>query len=310
LYPPADESPVKAFLEPMVVVAILICNATVMGVWQSQSASDSLDSLQQLQPTLCTPLRDGEWKANLAASELVPGDGLQLRVGDKVPADAHVLELQSSTTLQLDETSLTGESLTVSKLLGKAGLSPPNSPLQSQRGMVFSGTMVTSGNTLAVVVQMGMDNTQFGKIQQGVSQAASDATKTPLQLELDEFGNTLTVVIGGICLLVWIVSIPKMNDASFANVWERAMYYAKAKVALALGVAAIPEGLPAVITLCLNPGTRPKLRSWWQYPPLSPSLIVNTITKMEVTAKCSKQCNQARYQQQALGTTRTLLQFR
>lgn len=247
------ESLLKACVEPLVIVAILVLNAAV-GVWQSQSASDSLEALQQLQPTLCTPLRDGgEWKANCAASELVPGDVLQLRVGDRVPADARVLELQSS-TLQVDETSLTGESVTVSKLVGPEGISStPNSALQSQRGMVFSGTMVTSGNALAVVVQTGMD-TQFGKIQKGVSQAASETIKTPLAIKLDEFGNTLTVVIGAICLAVWIVSIPKMNDASFGNVWEGAIYYAK--VAVALGVAAIPEGLPAVITLCLSLGTR------------------------------------------------------
>ncbi len=245
------ESLLKAFVEPTIIVAILVMNAAV-GVWQSQSASDSLDSLQKMQPTLCCPLRDGEWKANLAAAELVPGDILQLRVGDKVPADARVLELQSS-TLQLDETSLTGESVTVGKLVGEEGISEPDSPLQSQPGMVFSGTMVTSGNALAIVVQTGMD-TQFGKIQKGVSMAASESTKTPLTLKLDEFGNTLTTVIGAICLAVWIVSIPKMNDASFGNVWQGAIYYAK--VAVALGVAAIPEGLPAVITLCLSLGTR------------------------------------------------------
>jgi Ca2+-transporting ATPase len=246
-----DQSLLGSFVEPLVILAILVLNAAV-GVWQSQSASDSLQALQQMQPTLCTPLRDGEVKANLPASELVPGDILQLRVGDKVPADARVLQLQSS-RLQVDETSLTGESVTVSKLTGEDGISIAGAPIQSQRGMVFSGTMITSGNALAVVVQTGMD-TQFGKIQQGVTQAQEEQPKTPLAIKLDEFGETLTVIIGVICLAVWIVSIPKMNDSSFQNVWEGAIYYAK--VSVALGVAAIPEGLPAVITLCLSLGTR------------------------------------------------------
>ncbi|CAJ1961317.1 unnamed protein product [Cylindrotheca closterium] len=245
------ESLLQSFVEPIVIVAILVCNAAV-GVWQSQSASDSLDALQEMQPARATVIRNGEVIGELPASELVPGDILQLRVGDKIPADARVLELQSS-TLQVDETSLTGESVTVSKLSGAEGQNDPGAPIQSQLGMVFSGTMITSGNALAVVAQTGM-TTQFGKIQQGVTMAKESQQKTPLAQKLDDFGQQLTLIIGGICIAVWLVSIPKMNDSSFANFWEGAIYYAK--VSVALGVAAIPEGLPAVITLCLSLGTR------------------------------------------------------
>lgn len=87
-----------------------------------------------------------------------------------------------------------------------------------------------------------------------MTEAREEQSKTPLAIKLDEFGNTLTLIIGGICVGVWLVSIPKMDDPSFAVWWEGAIYYAK--VAVALGVAAIPEGLPAVITLCLSLGTR------------------------------------------------------
>lgn len=247
----SDKSFLQSFVEPIVILAILVLNAAV-GVWQSQSASHSLNALQKMQPSLCTSLREGEWMVGLPASELVPGDIVKLRVGDKIPADARLLELQSS-TLQVDETSLTGESVTVSKLPGFSGQSLPGAPIQSQLGMLFSGTMVTRGNALAVVVQTGMA-TQFGKIQQGVVAAQKEIPKTPLATKLDELGNTLTLVIGVICIAVWLVSIPKMNDPSFASVWEGAIYYAK--VAVALGVAAIPEGLPAVVTLCLSLGTR------------------------------------------------------
>jgi Ca2+-transporting ATPase len=247
----SDQSLLKSFVEPIVILSILILNAAV-GVIQSQSAKDSLDALQQMQPTLCTPLRQGVLQANIPAAELVPGDIIQLRVGDKVPADARVVELQSS-TLQVDETSLTGESVTVGKMSGKEGLSEPGAPLQAQSGMVFAGTMVTAGNALAVVTNTGM-TTQFGKIQQGVTDAQQDLQKTPLAIKLDEFGDQLTVIIGIICVAVWLISIPKMSGASFANKFDGAVYYAK--VAVALGVAAIPEGLPAVITLCLSLGTR------------------------------------------------------
>jgi len=241
----------KSFVEPFVIVAILVLNAAV-GVWQSKSAQGSLEALQKMQPTLATALRNGEWQSGIDASLLVPGDVLEIRVGDKVPADARLLELQSS-SLKTDEGSLTGESVTVGKLPGDEGKVAAESPVQDQRGMLYSGTMVTSGSGKAVVVQTGMD-TQFGKIQKGVTQAKEEQPKTPLAIKLDEFGEQLTIIIGIICLVVWLVSIPKMSDPSFGSTLEGAVYYAK--VAVALGVAAIPEGLPAVITLCLSLGTR------------------------------------------------------
>ncbi|CAB9501485.1 Sarcoplasmic/endoplasmic reticulum calcium ATPase [Seminavis robusta] len=253
----------KSFVEPLVILAILVLNAAV-GVWQSQSASDSLEALQKLQPTLATVVRQTQQQqqldttiassasAEMDASNLVPGDILEIRVGDKIPADSRLLSLKSS-SLKVDEGSLTGESVTVSKLPGEEGTVAPDSPVQDQVGMLYSGTMVTSGSGVAVVVQTGMD-TQFGKIQKGVTQAKDEEEKTPLAIKLDEFGETLTIIIGVICLAVWVVSIPKFNDASFSSPWEGAIYYAK--VSVALGVAAIPEGLPAVITLCLSLGTR------------------------------------------------------
>lgn len=246
-----DVSLWRSFVEPIVILAILVLNAAV-GVWQSQSASDSLVALQKMQPTLATVIREGVAQADWDAAKLVPGDVLEIRVGDKVPADSRLLSLKSS-SLKVDEGSLTGESVTVGKLPGDEGRVDPDSPVQDQAGMLYSGTMVTSGSGVAVVVQTGMD-TQFGKIQKGVTEAKDDEAKTPLAIKLDEFGNTLTLIIGAICLAVWLVSIPKFNDASFSSGWEGAIYYAK--VAVALGVAAIPEGLPAVITLCLSLGTR------------------------------------------------------
>ena len=245
------EGLLKSFVEPLVILAILVLNAAV-GVWQSKSAEGSLEALKKLQPSLATVLRDGQWIDGIDASELVPGDVISFRVGDKISADARVLTLQTS-TLSVDEGSLTGESVTVQKLPGDEGLAAAGAPVQDMRSVVFSGTMVTSGSGTAVVVRTGMD-TEIGKIQKGVTEAKSEEQKTPLGQKLDEFGDTLTVIIGVICLAVWCVSIPKFDDPSFSSVWEGAVYYAK--VAVALGVAAIPEGLPAVITLCLSLGTR------------------------------------------------------
>lgn len=157
-----EEALWKSFVEPLVILAILVLNAAV-GVWQSQSASDSLDALQELQSTLATIVRGGLSKSEMDATEIVPGDVLEIRVGDKVPADSRLFSLTSS-TFQVDEGSLTGESVTVSKLPGDEGKVDPDLPLQDQRGMLYSGTMVTSGSGNAVVVATGMD-TQFGKVR-------------------------------------------------------------------------------------------------------------------------------------------------
>lgn len=241
----------KSFVEPIVILAILVVNAAV-GVWQTKSASGSLDALKKLQPSLATVLRDGIWIDNIDASELVPGDIIKIRIGDKISADARVLTLQGS-MLSMDEGSLTGESVTVQKLPGDEGCCSEGSPLQDMKSVVFSGTVCTTGSATALVVRTGM-NTEMGKIQKGVTEAKSEEHKTPLGIKLDEFGETLTKIIGFICLSVWIVSIPKFKDPTFKSVLDGAVYYAK--VAVALGVAAIPEGLPAVITLCLSLGTR------------------------------------------------------
>jgi P-type Ca2+ transporter type 2C len=244
----------KSFVEPFVILLILMLNA-VVGVWQSTSATGSLEALQQMQPVVASVVRNSQIVSGIPASELVPGDLIQIRVGDKIPADARLIQVTGGGGLQVDESSLTGESMTVQKLAGDEGtLAKSNSPIQDQVGMLYSGTLVTRGSGMALVTHTGM-STQMGRISSGVTTAALEAPKTPLQRKLDDFSSTLTVIIGVICLAVWIVSIPKMNDPGFpGGVWEGAAYYAK--VAVALGVAAIPEGLPAVITLCLSLGTR------------------------------------------------------
>jgi len=267
----------KAFVEPLVIGSILALNA-VVGVWQSKSAEDSLEALQKMQPTLATVLRNGSWFSDVDASTLVPGDVIQIRVGDQVPADCRLLSLQTS-GMSVDEGSLTGESITVQKLPGDDGTcADVDMPIQYQHGMLFSGTMVTSGAGTALVVRTGME-TEFGKIQKGVISAQSTATKTPLTLQIDEFAHTLTILISIVCLTVFVASIPKFSDPSFPNVWAGMIYYAK--VSVALGVAAIPEGLPAVITLCLSLGTRRMAQK---------NVIVRKLPSVETLGSCNVIC--------------------
>eukprot|EP01041_Mallomonas_annulata_P010609 gene10609-22148_t len=247
----AFENDNQAFVEPLVIMAILMINAAV-GVWQSKSAEDSIDALKKLQPDFSCVLRDGEWNNNFPSSNLVPGDIIALKVGNKIPADSRIISLKT-TTFNTDEGSLTGESATVSKTVEELIHNTDSNSITSRTNMVFSGTLVTNGICMAEVISTGM-RTEIGKINTGVQEAQMSETKTPLAQKLDEFGQQLTYIIGGICAFVWIASIPKFDSPSFNSQLDGAIYYAK--TAVALGVAAIPEGLPAVITLCLSLGTR------------------------------------------------------
>lgn len=249
----AENDP-NAFAEPVVILSILLINAFV-GVSQSQSAEASLDALQLLQPATATVLRDGQWKAAFPTADLVPGDIIQLRVGDKVPADARILQLKTN-TFSTDEASLTGESMSVSKSAeALPGPDGPSVPLTAKSNMVFSGTLVTAGACYAVVTGTGL-STEIGQISVGVQSAAlqSAHSKTPLAEKLDEFAQQLSKMVGVICVAVWLSALPKFGHAAFKSRLRGALYYLKG--AVALGVAAIPEGLPAVITLCLALATR------------------------------------------------------
>jgi len=240
-----------AFAEPLVIAAILSLNAGV-GVWQGRSAEGALAALTELQPAVATVLRGGGW-GSVPSRELVPGDVVKLRVGDKVPADCRVVALLSS-CLSVDEGALTGESATVAK--GAAPV-PAEAPIQGKSNMAFSGSVVTAGSALAVVVATGM-GTEIGTISKGVAAARAEGGKTPLGEQLDTFGRDLSKLIGWVCLATWLANARRFSAPAFgagvAGKLTGALHYLK--VAVALGVAAIPEGLPAVITLCLSLGTR------------------------------------------------------
>ena len=248
----------QSFVEPGIIIAILLLNA-VVGVWQDMSARSSLESLEKMQPRLATVLRDSNWFSDYEAKLLVPGDVIRFRVGDSIPADSRLIDLKSS-TVYVDESTLTGESESVSKNSIPNNYMPDGSemntiPIQDQSCMLFSGTIVTRGSGKALVVRTGL-NTQIGKIQSTLIEAksATSERKTPLGEQLDQFGTQLSYIIGSICVVVFMTSVPRFTDNVFDIWFEGAIYYAK--VSVALGVAAIPEGLPAVITLCLSLGTR------------------------------------------------------
>jgi len=242
------EEGLQAFVEPFVILLILVLNA-IVGVWQEHNAENALEALKELQNCTAVCIRGGALVPEVPAADLVPGDIVQVNVGDKVPADVRVLKLKT-TSLRTDEGALTGESETVLKQTDPVG---EESRIQDKKNMLFSGTTVSNGNCVAIVVATGM-RTEIGKIQANVQKAAEDEEKTPLGQKIDAFGELLAKVIFWICVAVWVMNYKQFSDPVHGGFWKGLIYYLK--IAVALGVAAIPEGLPAVITLCLALGTR------------------------------------------------------
>ncbi|KAJ3682774.1 hypothetical protein LUZ60_013001 [Juncus effusus] len=251
------EMGITAFVEPLVIFLILIVNA-IVGVWQENNAEKALEALKEIQSEHATCKRDGEWIHNLPAKELVPGDIVQLRVGDKVPADMRVLILINP-NLRVEQGSLTGENASVNKTNRKVELE--DMEIQGKECMVFAGTTIVNGICVCLVTQTGM-NTEIGKIHSQIHEAAQEDDDTPLKKKLNEFGEALTMIIGVICILVWLINVKYFLTFEYVNGWptnfkfsfEKCTYYFE--IAVALAVAAIPEGLPAVITTCLALGTR------------------------------------------------------
>ncbi|CAM8967356.1 unnamed protein product [Rhodiola kirilowii] len=250
------ETEITAFVEPLVIFLILIVNA-IVGVWQESNAEKALEALKEIQSETATVIRDGRKVSNLPAKELVPGDIVELRVGDKVPADMRVISLVSS-TVRLEQGSLTGESEAVSKTVKPV---PENTDIQGKKCMVFAGTTVVNGNCICLVTHIGM-STEIGKVHSQIHEASQSEEDTPLKKKLNEFGETLTAIIGVICILVWLINVKYFLSWEYVDGWptnfkfsfEKCTYYFE--IAVALAVAAIPEGLPAVITTCLALGTR------------------------------------------------------
>lgn len=247
---------VDKFVEPLVILLILILNA-IVGVYQENSAEKSLEALKDMQPDTARVLRDGEWVNHLPAKELVPGDVIELRVGDKIPADCRVAVLET-TTLRVEQMALTGESVTVMKQIEP--IAEKSCEIQSKINMLFSGTTVSNGHCLALVTSIGME-TEIGKIQEQISEAAAARAeeKTPLKQKLDDFSDLLQWLIGAVCLLVWLINFRMFIDIEKLTFdYKQCLYYFQ--IAVALAVAAIPEGLPTVITMCLSLGTRKMAR--------------------------------------------------
>eukprot|EP00331_Platyophrya_macrostoma_P034737 CAMPEP_0176439360 /NCGR_PEP_ID=MMETSP0127-20121128/19894_1 /TAXON_ID=938130 /ORGANISM="Platyophrya macrostoma, Strain WH" /LENGTH=1040 /DNA_ID=CAMNT_0017823609 /DNA_START=27 /DNA_END=3149 /DNA_ORIENTATION=- len=245
-----EEHSVPSWVEPAVIFTILILNA-VVGIYQDYNAEKALDALKELQSVDALVLRDGGW-TQIKSKELVPGDIVQVSQGDKIPADMRLLEIKT-TSLKVEQSALTGESQPVGKypdVIKKA-----DAVITEKLNLLFSATLVATGTAIGVVFATGM-STEIGKVQDEVDEAKKEKAEedSPLKKRLDEFGDILAKCIGVICLIVWVVNYQNFDDPVHGGFFLGCLYYFK--VAVALAVAAIPEGLPAVITTCLALGTR------------------------------------------------------
>ncbi|KAJ2781207.1 hypothetical protein H4R18_003026 [Coemansia javaensis] len=246
------EDKLTAYVEPAVIMLILIANATV-GVLQEASAENAIAALKEYSPDECQVVRNGGRASKVHAAELVPGDVIVISVGDKVPADARVLCVESS-VLRVDQALLTGESVSVVKsaaALRRGARGAQRAVVQDQVNMVFAGTSVVLGRARCVVTATGA-RTEIGGIHSSITDQIAE--KTPLKRKLDEFGDMLAKVITVVCVLVWVINVRHFNEAAHHGWVRGAVYYFK--IAVALAVAAIPEGLAVIITTCLALGTR------------------------------------------------------
>lgn len=222
-----------------VIFAVITMNA-VLGTIQHEKARKSLESLKKLSAPVAQVLRDGK-SQEIPAAKVVPGDIVLLDAGSLVAADGRLLECYN---LQVNESSLTGESLPVEKRAGVEDVA--GIPLGDQYNMVFAGSLVTGGRGVFVVTATGME-TELGKIARLMNMAKEK--KTPLQVSLDQFSTHLAALILGICVLVFGLSLYRGT-----SVLESLMF------AVALAVAAIPEALGSIVTIVQAMGTQQMAR--------------------------------------------------
>ena len=233
------------FADVIIICFVVVVNA-VLGVVQESKAEEALAALQEMSAAQSKVVRDGK-VVTVPSSELVVGDLVILEAGDSVPADCRIIE---SASMKIEEAALTGESVPVNKIATVLDVLEEGKdvPLGDRKNMCYMGSTVVYGRGRAVVVATGMD-TEMGKIADALTRAEDE--ETPLQKKLDELSKILSIICIVICALVFVVTWLKHGMGFFDNM---TLVLNTFMVSVSLAVAAIPEGLAAVVTIVLSIG--------------------------------------------------------
>ena len=231
----------ESFADVIIILAVVLINA-VLGVYQESKAENAIEALQEMSAATSKVLRDGETVV-IKSEDIVPGDIVFLDAGDSVPADGRLVD---SASLKIEESALTGESVPVNKMIDVLNLKKGEDdiPLGDRKNMVYMGSSVAYGRGTLVVTATGMD-TEMGKIADALTKA--EDSETPLQKKLNQLSKVLTWLVLGICVVIFGVQLIKtgVNADTIVDTFM---------VAVSLAVAAIPEGLAAVVTVVLSIG--------------------------------------------------------
>ena len=232
----------ESFTDVIIILAVVIVNA-VLGVYQESKAEKAIEALQEMSAATSRVLRDGKI-VSVHSEDLVVGDVVLLEAGDAVPADGRLIE---NASLKIEEAALTGESVPVTKFVDLINLreGTDDIPLGDRKNMVYMGSTVVYGRGRAVITATGMD-TEMGKIADALANA--EEGQTPLQLKLSQLSKVLTWLVLGICAVIFVVQMLRAGGLNFESILNSFM------VAVSLAVAAIPEGLAAVVTVVLSIG--------------------------------------------------------
>lgn len=231
----------ESFTEVFIIMFVVIVNA-VLGVYQESKAEKALEALQEMASATSKVLRDGKLVI-VKSEDLVVGDVIILEAGDAVPADGRIIE---SNSMKIEEAALTGESVPVDKFIDLIHLRESSDvPLGDRKNMVYMGSTVVYGRGLAVITGIGME-TEMGKIAHALTTAQQGLT--PLQKKLAQLSKILTFLVLGICVVIFGISLLRAGSFTQEVLLESFM------IAVSLAVAAIPEGLVAVVTIVLSIG--------------------------------------------------------
>ncbi len=237
----------ESYADLLIILFVVVVN-TILGIVQESKAEEAIDALKEMTAATSKVLRSGA-QVVLKSEDLVVGDVLILEAGDAVPADCRILE---SYSMKVEEAALTGESVPVTKIMDILMLQENviDIPLGDRTNMLYSGSTIVYGRGKAIVVATGMD-TEMGKIADALNQAEDE--QTPLQKKMAELSKVLTKLVIGICVFVFIFGVARELIAPSGNgIFTIALN--TFIMAVALAVAAIPEGLPAVVTIILSIG--------------------------------------------------------